>query len=118
MVGTSKNPRNIGHEFENAAVCPGQGSVRGFATDASSRYSIFPVENEELVYGRWEDEVIWDTENMPKKLAEKGRAATALHAFPQIQLPRFKNHLQHLARLIAQILIWGNFTLRIFTRRA
>ena len=27
-------------------------------------YSIFPVENEELVYGRWEDEVIWDTDNM------------------------------------------------------
>ncbi|KAK6628726.1 hypothetical protein RUM43_002542 [Polyplax serrata] len=27
-------------------------------------YSIFPVENEELVYGRWEDEVIWDAENM------------------------------------------------------
>ena len=31
-------------------------------------YSIFPVENEELVYGRWEDEVIWDTEKMPTKL--------------------------------------------------
>ena len=31
-------------------------------------YSIFPVENEELAYGRWEDEVIWDAENMPKKL--------------------------------------------------
>ena len=29
-------------------------------------YSIFPVENEELAYGRWEDEIIWDTENMPK----------------------------------------------------
>lgn len=27
-------------------------------------YSIFPVENEDLVYGRWEDEVIWDAENM------------------------------------------------------
>ncbi|KAK7790672.1 hypothetical protein R5R35_002446 [Gryllus longicercus] len=27
-------------------------------------YSIFPVENEELVYGAWEDEVIWDSENM------------------------------------------------------
>lgn len=27
-------------------------------------YSIFPVENEELVYGAWEDEVIWDCENM------------------------------------------------------
>ncbi|CAH2235274.1 jg20649 [Pararge aegeria aegeria] len=29
-------------------------------------YSIFPVENEELVYGNWEDDVIWDAENMPK----------------------------------------------------
>ncbi|XP_059489774.1 transcription initiation factor TFIID subunit 1 isoform X2 [Neocloeon triangulifer] len=28
-------------------------------------YSIFPVENEELVYGNWEDEVIWDSESMP-----------------------------------------------------
>ncbi|CAB0008507.1 unnamed protein product [Nesidiocoris tenuis] len=27
-------------------------------------YSIFPVENEELVYGTWEDEVIWDPEAM------------------------------------------------------
>jgi len=29
-------------------------------------YSIFPVENDELVYGLWEDDVIWDAENMPK----------------------------------------------------
>ncbi|XP_076280408.1 TATA-box binding protein associated factor 1 isoform X2 [Lasioglossum baleicum] len=29
-------------------------------------YSIFPVENEELVYGLWEEEVIWDPENMRK----------------------------------------------------
>ncbi|XP_060532389.1 transcription initiation factor TFIID subunit 1 isoform X2 [Cylas formicarius] len=32
-------------------------------------YSIFPVENEDLVYGRWEDDVIWDSEcmmNVPK----------------------------------------------------
>ncbi|XP_063980218.1 transcription initiation factor TFIID subunit 1 [Diachasmimorpha longicaudata] len=29
-------------------------------------YSIFPVENEELVYGLWEDDVIWDAENMKK----------------------------------------------------
>lgn len=27
-------------------------------------YSIFPVENEDLVYGRWEDDVIWDAESM------------------------------------------------------
>ncbi|XP_037277230.1 TATA-box binding protein associated factor 1 isoform X2 [Rhipicephalus microplus] len=30
-------------------------------------YSIFPVENEELVYGCWEDEVIWDAQAMVKK---------------------------------------------------
>lgn len=29
-------------------------------------YSIFPVENEELVYNTWEDDVIWDAENMSK----------------------------------------------------
>lgn len=29
--------------------------------------SIFPVENEELVYGTWEDEIIWDAENVEKK---------------------------------------------------
>lgn len=29
-------------------------------------YSIFPVENEELVYSKWEDEVIWDSEAMSK----------------------------------------------------
>jgi len=29
-------------------------------------YSIFPTENEELVYGVWEDDVIWDAENMDK----------------------------------------------------
>jgi len=52
-------------------------------------YSIFPVENEELAYGnatqfydcaflhvflylgRWEDDVIWDTESMAKKLQPK-----------------------------------------------
>ncbi|KAJ8935570.1 hypothetical protein NQ318_001564 [Aromia moschata] len=27
-------------------------------------YSIFPVENEDLVYGRWEDDVIWGLENV------------------------------------------------------
>ena len=36
--------------------------------DDDTWYSIFPVENEELVYGRWEDEVIWNTEEMPKML--------------------------------------------------
>ncbi|XP_037955889.1 transcription initiation factor TFIID subunit 1 isoform X1 [Teleopsis dalmanni] len=29
-------------------------------------YSIFPVENEELIYTKWEDEIIWDSANMQK----------------------------------------------------
>ncbi|RWS29199.1 transcription initiation factor TFIID subunit 1-like protein [Leptotrombidium deliense] len=29
-------------------------------------YSIFPVENEELVYGLWEDDIIWDAQCMSK----------------------------------------------------
>ena len=29
---------------------------------SSTWFSIFPVENEELVYGRWEDNIIWDSE--------------------------------------------------------
>ncbi|KAI9580485.1 transcription initiation factor TFIID subunit 1 isoform X1 [Glossina fuscipes] len=29
-------------------------------------YSIFPVENEELIYSKWEDEIIWDAEQMTK----------------------------------------------------
>ena len=28
--------------------------------EVSNWYSIFPVENKELIYGRWEDKVIWD----------------------------------------------------------
>ncbi|KAL0893102.1 hypothetical protein ABMA27_014741 [Loxostege sticticalis] len=42
---------------------PGAASADG---EDNTWYSIFPVENEELVYGTWEDEVIWDAENMPK----------------------------------------------------
>jgi transcription initiation factor TFIID subunit 1 len=25
-------------------------------------YSIFPVDNQELIYGKWEDKIIWDSE--------------------------------------------------------
>jgi hypothetical protein len=31
-------------------------------------YSIFPVENEDLIYRRWEDDVIWDAEVSNKSL--------------------------------------------------
>ncbi|XP_055893415.1 transcription initiation factor TFIID subunit 1-like isoform X2 [Biomphalaria glabrata] len=30
----------------------------------SEWFSLFPVENEELIYGNWEDDIIWDAENM------------------------------------------------------
>ena len=41
-------------------------------TDADDTFnSIFPVENEELAYGRWEDEVIWDHEAMKTKLTPR-----------------------------------------------
>ncbi|KAK1787981.1 hypothetical protein P4O66_015952 [Electrophorus voltai] len=32
--------------------------------DDAPWYSIFPIDNEELVYGRWEDNIIWDDQNM------------------------------------------------------
>lgn len=41
---------------------PNKGRVEENTDD--TWYSIFPVENEELVYGTWEDEVIWDPEDM------------------------------------------------------
>ncbi|NXX96672.1 TAF1 factor, partial [Centropus bengalensis] len=31
-------------------------------------YSIFPIDNEELVYGRWEDNIIWDDQAMENYL--------------------------------------------------
>ncbi|XP_055499648.1 transcription initiation factor TFIID subunit 1 isoform X1 [Leucoraja erinacea] len=36
--------------------------------DEKTWYSIFPIDNEELVYGRWEDNVIWDDQAMDKFL--------------------------------------------------
>ncbi|XP_036160219.1 transcription initiation factor TFIID subunit 1 isoform X7 [Myotis myotis] len=41
---------------------------QGFAAtldDDKPWYSIFPIDNEELVYGRWEDNIIWDAQAMP-----------------------------------------------------
>uniref|UniRef100_A0AAQ4PZC6 Transcription initiation factor TFIID subunit n=1 Tax=Gasterosteus aculeatus aculeatus TaxID=481459 RepID=A0AAQ4PZC6_GASAC len=31
-------------------------------------FSIFPIDNEELVYGRWEDNIIWDDQEMDRML--------------------------------------------------
>lgn len=40
--------------------------AEGGNTNDDTWYSIFPVENPELVYARWEDDVIWDVEEMEK----------------------------------------------------
>ncbi|KAI4897502.1 hypothetical protein NFI96_032212, partial [Prochilodus magdalenae] len=37
--------------------------------DDNPWYSIFPIDNEDLVYGRWEDNIIWDDQNMDRLLA-------------------------------------------------
>uniref|UniRef100_A0A4W3II94 Transcription initiation factor TFIID subunit n=1 Tax=Callorhinchus milii TaxID=7868 RepID=A0A4W3II94_CALMI len=37
-------------------------------SDDKTWYSIFPIDNEELVYGRWEDNIIWDDQAMDKIL--------------------------------------------------
>ncbi|XP_061189439.1 transcription initiation factor TFIID subunit 1-like isoform X1 [Saccostrea echinata] len=34
--------------------------------DKETWYSIFPIENRDLLYKRWEDDIIWDAENMEK----------------------------------------------------
>ena len=34
------------------------------AATTDTWYSIFPIENESLIYGRWEDDVIWDAQAM------------------------------------------------------
>ncbi|XP_030637746.1 transcription initiation factor TFIID subunit 1 [Chanos chanos] len=42
---------------------------QGEKTDDVPWFSIFPIDNEELVYGRWEDNIIWDDQNMDHLLS-------------------------------------------------
>lgn len=44
--------------------CP---SAAGLEED-SPWFSIFPIDSEELVYGRWEDNIIWDDQEMDRML--------------------------------------------------
>ncbi|KYQ50337.1 Transcription initiation factor TFIID subunit 1 [Trachymyrmex zeteki] len=54
-----------GNRTAQAFSQPGKGASPQREED-DTWYSIFPVENEELVYGLWEEEVIWDPEQMKK----------------------------------------------------
>ncbi|XP_054481614.1 transcription initiation factor TFIID subunit 1 isoform X2 [Anoplopoma fimbria] len=42
---------------------------QSFQEDDSPWFSIFPIDSEELVYGRWEDNIIWDDQEMDRLLA-------------------------------------------------
>lgn len=44
--------------------CPSAASQE----EDSPWFSIFPIDNEELVYGRWEDHIIWDDQEMDRLL--------------------------------------------------
>ncbi|CAG5050459.1 unnamed protein product [Parnassius apollo] len=59
---TPLQPKPPTSTAQSANNQPGASTGEG---EDNTWYSIFPVENEELVYGTWEDEVIWDAENMP-----------------------------------------------------
>ena len=39
--------------------------------DDAPWFSIFPIDNEELVYGRWEDNIIWDDQAMDRLLSDR-----------------------------------------------
>lgn len=61
-ASTSKLPNTPA----NSKLSKGQALLQKLEEADDTWYSIFPVENEELIYSRWEDEVIWDPESMPK----------------------------------------------------
>ena len=46
-------------KMSKPAVSANEKATQGSLT---TWYSIFPVENVELVYGNWEDKIIWDAE--------------------------------------------------------
>uniref|UniRef100_A0A5F8GFP1 Transcription initiation factor TFIID subunit n=1 Tax=Monodelphis domestica TaxID=13616 RepID=A0A5F8GFP1_MONDO len=52
----------------NAMAYNAQQGFTATLDDDKPWYSIFPIDNEELVYGRWEDNIIWDALAMPRLL--------------------------------------------------
>ncbi|CAH3126773.1 unnamed protein product [Porites lobata] len=50
--------------FQNQTTKTGMPGEQKTVEESATWYSIFPVENTDLVYGNWEDKIIWDSENM------------------------------------------------------
>ncbi|XP_020564606.1 transcription initiation factor TFIID subunit 1 isoform X5 [Oryzias latipes] len=55
ITGAKRDKSSLDHQASQEESC--------------SWYSIFPIDNEELVYGRWEDNIIWDDQEMDHMLA-------------------------------------------------
>uniref|UniRef100_A0A4W5N674 Transcription initiation factor TFIID subunit n=1 Tax=Hucho hucho TaxID=62062 RepID=A0A4W5N674_9TELE len=53
----------------NANAYNAQQGERPTHSNDAPWFSIFPIDNEELVYGRWEDNIIWDDQAMDRMLS-------------------------------------------------
>ncbi|XP_054711819.1 transcription initiation factor TFIID subunit 1-like [Uloborus diversus] len=64
-TGNPKTP--LSNQAETLKQNKTSGNKSVFEKDGDTLFwSIFPVENEDLVYAKWENDVIWDCEAMPK----------------------------------------------------
>ncbi|ESP02189.1 hypothetical protein LOTGIDRAFT_212720 [Lottia gigantea] len=65
QINKISNSAMLGPQISlNKPLLPGQKPE--YESSCDTWYSIFPIENEDLVYGNWEDNIIWDSENMDK----------------------------------------------------
>ncbi|XP_035682645.1 transcription initiation factor TFIID subunit 1-like [Branchiostoma floridae] len=61
---SSQQGLNINVTLPNSIPSTSSGKNQQDPDDEQLWYSLFPVENPELVYGNWEDDIIWDPQNM------------------------------------------------------
>ena len=61
VVQNSKFKINVCKSWESMNVCIALTECVS-EVKPSEWFSIFPVENEDLLYGRWEDDIIWDAQ--------------------------------------------------------
>lgn len=59
--GNTPVMRSLSSQFGQKTDIP---VVGGDQKQGSTWFSIFPIENRDLVYGNWEEDIIWDAENM------------------------------------------------------
>ncbi|XP_064636542.1 transcription initiation factor TFIID subunit 1-like isoform X2 [Lineus longissimus] len=61
--GQMKNPFQM-YGQKGLLKPPGQQDDGMQENEDGTFYSIFPIENHDLIYGSWEEDIIWDAENM------------------------------------------------------